>query len=328
MKKETVKKLLQRLRAAAEKKTIVAAHLRRLEALGMHGVLVELEPLDARELLRRIRPIHAPVPPSSLKGLVPLPQLLATVIRLVDGRILATYRAPMGLEEEVVALLGGDRRFRRILDTRFYSLPVNGCLDPSESEKHFEENIGYVHPGAEPMIDMLAMGVLDLNPLARLRRQDLDPGRLLAARLGVEAAQLGQLLYPAVRRRYMELSMEQMMGRVYYVKPSDMLRARTLIIAPRWAASGLYRVAVETLGAAYVAAGEALALATASAEAEKIRKKALDLGAEAVDMSFAVTLPTPVELYDCRRGRYLLEPPPVEEVLSCLEEEARALSGE
>ena len=323
-----MKKLLQRLRAAAEKKTIIAAHLRRLEALGMHGVLVELEPLNAKELLRRVRPLHAPVPHSSLEGLVPLPQLLATVIRLVDGRILATYRAPRGLEEEVITLLGSDSRFRGVLDARFYSLPVNGCLGPGEAEEYFERSLGYLYPNSRPAVDMLAMGVLDLNPLARLRRQDLDPGRLLAARLGTGAEQLASLLYPAIRRRYMRLSGEGLLGRVYYVKPSDMLRARTLIIAPRWTASSLYRIAVETLGAAYVASGENLALATASAEAEKVKKKALEIGAEAVDMSFAVTLPPPVELYDCKRGRYLLEPPPVEETLACLEEEARALRGD
>jgi hypothetical protein len=319
MKKDTLKKTLQRLRQAAEKKRIIAAHLRQLEALGFRGVIAELEPPDARELLRRIRPLQGPVPPSALDGVVPLPRLLATVIKIANGPLYATYRAPRGVEEEITSLLGGDKRFRRIIDTGFYSVPVRGCLSPEEAEEFFEKQLGYEYPSAMPLPDMLAMGVLDLNPLARLRREDMDPGSVLAARLGEEYRGYGEALYPVMRGRYRVLSREGLLGRVYYVKPSDALRSRSLVVAPRESAAALYRAAVETMGAAYVASGEEVALVTASAEAAEMRRRAVSLGGEVVDIAYAVTLPPPLELYDCRRRAYTLEPLPGDEVVACLE---------
>jgi len=314
----TVKKLLQRLRQSMRSRRIHAVHLRLLEALGIHGAVVELEPPDARELLRRIRPFRAPVSPAAIEDVVPLARLLGTVIKLSDGRLLAVYRVPEGLEAEVGDVLGKDPRLRRVLDWRLYSVPVRGCLEPGEAEEWFQSMHGYRFSAAKPLADMLAVGVLDVNPLARLRADDMEPGRLLEARLGVEVD--GRRLYPLVRTRYRLLSLYGLAGRVYYVQPSDLLRSKSLIVAEASAAPAIYRVAVETMGAAYVAAGEELALATASADAERLHARAQAAGASVNDVVYAAVLPPPVELYDCRRRRYRLDPLPLEEVLACLED--------
>jgi len=316
--KHTVKKLLQRLRQSARSRRVVAVHLRLLEALGIHGVVVELEPPDARELLRRIRPFRGPTSPSTIEGVVPLARLLGTVIKLADGRLIAVYRAPRGLEEEVLSVLGRDRRLHRIIDQRIYSVPLRGCLDPGSAEEWFRSRLGYQFPAAKPLPDMLAIGVLDVNPLARLRVEDMEPGALLAARLG--AAVDGRRFYPLVRSRYKLLSLYQLAGRVYYVQPSDLLRSKSLIVGEASTAPAIYRAAVETMGAAYVASGEATALATASADAKRLHSLARAAGAKIHDIVFTAVLPPPVELYDCRRGRFSLDPQPLEAITECLEE--------
>jgi len=314
--RNTVKKLLQRLRQGVAARRIVAVHLRLIEALGVSGVVVELEPPDARELLRRLRPFRGPARPGAVEGVVPLPRLLATVFRLADGRLLAVYRAPRGFEDEVLEVLGSDRRLRGIHEQRLYSVPVRGCLEPREAAEVYARLHGLGLEDPRPVLDMLVIGVLDANPLARLRREDMDPSPVVEARLG-EAVDASRL-YPLVRSRYRFLSLRGVLGRVYYVQPSDLLRSKSLVVAEASAAPMIYAAAVETMGAAYVASGEELSLATASADAENFHRLVRAAGAEVQDVVFMAAFLPPFEHYDCRSGVFRLEPMSLQELEECL----------
>jgi hypothetical protein len=317
--RNTVKKLIHRLRQSVEAGRIIAVHLRLIEALGFHGVVAVVEPPDARLLLRRLRPFRAPASPLLVEDVLPLARLLATVIKLANGPLLAVYRVPEGLASEVDEVLGSDRRINEVLDYRLFSVPVRGCLEPAEAEEVFHKLHGFHLEEVNPLADMLAIGVLDLKPLARLRVDDMNPAVVLEARTGVPHKD-AERLYPMVKARYQLLSRLGLAGRVYYVKPSDMLRSKSLLVGEASLAPRVYRVAVETMGAAYVASGETLMLATASADAARLHRAAKEAGIRVYEVAFYTAFPPPVELYDCRRRRFNLTPLEGDEAALCLEE--------
>lgn len=298
----TVKKLLQRLRLAAsrEKRRIVAVHLRRLEAFRVKGVLVELEPSLARGLVSVARRYHgSPVPPGALEGLVPEPRLLGAVFVLEGDKVLATYRV-LDTHSLPEALLN-DQRIRRILEPGFVSVPVMGCFDPREAREEFWHLLAAEAPRPRLLVDLLVLGVLDANPLARLNWRDFDPSHILMARLGLAALTEDEArrIFRVLRARYRVLSLYRIVGRVYYVRPSDYMRSKALIVAPRDHAADIYAAAVETMGAAYVAAGEELTLVTSSAEATRLHSYARRLGATVRHVLYHFAMPPPLEYAGC-----------------------------
>ncbi len=315
-----MKKQLQRLRHAAsrEKRRVVAVHLRRLEAFNVKGILVELDPGLAKGLVAIARRYHgSPVPPGALEGLVPEPRLLGAVFILEGGRVLVTYRI-LGGHSPLDVLLN-DRRVLRVLEPRLVSVPVMGCLDPREAREGFW---GLIRPEAPPLrlfVDLLVLGVLDAEPLARLKWHDFDPSKVLMARLGLAALteEEARRIFRVLRARYRLLSVYKIVGRVYYVRPSDYMRSKALILAPRDYAPDIYAAAVETLGAAYVAAGEEVAIVSSSAEAARLHSYAKRLGATVRNVLYHFPLPPPLEYASCD-SEWLPRPAPIRVYTECL----------
>ncbi len=319
---ETVRKSIKRLRNAyIEENKITAVHMRILEALGLEGALVRLDPEIAPRLAEVLR--SQPrifVPPVLLEGIVPLPGLVATILYTEEGRLYATYRLLKGLEAEIIEELGRDNRVPEILDEGVRTAPIRACIDAGEADGVLERllSIPPLAYGEKMLLDLLVYTALDYNPFASSRRMPYLEA--LAARLGSE---LPRVHAPSrlLSARYRVLSREGLLGRVYYVKYSRHLSGKHLVIAHRDAAPVLYRVGVEKLSIVYVGRGRELTVATASDVDEGLRRRLYSLGAGLERLRFAaVTLP-PVEHASCRGG-WSMEPMSPPELAVCIGERA------
>ncbi len=301
-----------------EQRRILAVHLRRLEAFNVKGILVELDPSLAKGLVSVARRYHgSPMPPGALEGLVPEPRLLGAVFVLEGGRVLATYRV-LG-NYSPLERLQGDQRVRRVLDHGVVSVPVRGCIEPREAREKFWGLLSVKAPRSRLLIDLLIIGVLDANPLARLKWIDFDPSRVLMARLGLAALtqEEARRFFRVLHARYRLLSFYNIVGRVYYVRPSEYMVSKAFILASRERAAELYAAAVETMGAAYIAAGEELAIATSNSEAARFHGYAKRLGASVARVLYYFVMPPPLEYAGCG-SEWLPSPAPTRLYTECI----------